>query len=133
MTGSTHADRRKTDDIILELLRDVGAKVDNQAVQLAKVEVTLANQIETIKKYNDHGSRIVALETAREASAELVEKISQNCARIQTAKEEKEKDDKAKAEKKKERARPPWPTVVTGTILILISVAVNVAVNLWIK
>lgn len=99
-------ERRQNDATMISLIQSVVDtnkglidKIDETIVKVAKLEVTLDNQVKTIEKYNNFSNRLIHVENT-------VEFIKNNCANVQKAKEESKK-----------RYQVPWGSIISGVIV----------------
>jgi len=99
-------ERRQNDATMISLIQSVVDtnkgmidKIDETIVKVAKLEVTLDNQVKTIEKYNNFSNRLIHVENT-------VDYINNNCANIQKTKEEKKK-----------KYQVPWGSIISGVIV----------------
>ena len=89
-------EKRRMDDMLLKGFIDLSNRI-------ASMETTLKEQVDTIKKYNNFGTRLVSLEEFRQRQIET-------CAKIQD---------------EKERKRFPWNAVIVGIIVAFATTTMN--------
>ena len=99
-------ERRQNDVTMISLIQSVVDtnkglidKIDETIVKVAKLEVTLENQVKTIEKYNNFSQRLIHVENS-------VDFIKDNCSNIQRAKSENKK-----------RYQVPWGSIISGVIV----------------
>ena len=112
-------ERRRNDDMVVTMMRQILDSHDSLVDQItqsnlavAKMSVTLDNQVKVIEKYNNYGQRLILLEQL----PAIIENIRKNCATVQAQKQEE-----AKVEKR--RFQVPWGSVIasliTGSIMLI--------------
>ncbi len=93
-------EKRRMEDRILTEVIELGKKVSS-------MESTLKDQVETIKKYNNFGTRISSLEEYRERQIATCVKIQED----------------------KEKRKFPWNAVIVGVIVAFATSIINYFAN----